>query len=83
LAGASHQSEPCRVLQPIERDENLQRPGDNRYQDATIVEVMEVPSGQNGWSSRGQMLQTLDVQVDSARGELAYRADGAVRQPGR
>jgi hypothetical protein len=29
------------------------------------------------------MLKTLDAQVDPAHGELAYRADGAVRQPGR
>ncbi|MCD6057010.1 MAG: hypothetical protein K0Q89_540 [Thermomicrobiales bacterium] len=53
LAGASHQPESSRVLEPVERDENAQRPGSNYYQGATVVEVMEVPSGEKGWPGRG------------------------------
>jgi hypothetical protein len=79
-AGASHQPEPDRILQPVERDENAQRSGHDGDEGTSIVKVMEVPSGEHGRSSRGQMLQTLDAQLNSVHSELAYRADSAIRE---
>jgi hypothetical protein len=83
VAGGSHQPEPDRVLEPVERDENPQRPGHDGDEGTSVIKVMEVPRGEHGGSGRGQMLQTLDAQIDSAHSEFAYRAGGAVREAGR
>jgi hypothetical protein len=48
----SHQPEPDRVLKPVERNENAQRPGHDGDEGTSIVKMMEVPSGENGWAGR-------------------------------
>ncbi|MDF2760452.1 MAG: hypothetical protein K0S99_3086, partial [Thermomicrobiales bacterium] len=59
-----------------------QRPGHDRYQGASVVEVMKVSRGDDGRAGRRQMVQTLDAHVDPPGGEAARPADGVIRDPG-